>query len=116
MDTRLLEVAGQTLETDALGYLEDPQAWTPEIANHIAAAEGITLATDHWHYIDYVRAHYEQTHCVPEARYLLKEMASALGAAKGTRHYLHQLFPYGYGPQLCKIAGMRMPRKVMLDV
>ena len=30
--------------------------------------------------------------------------------------YLHRLFPHGDGPELCKIAGMTMPRKVMLDV
>lgn len=111
-----LIVAGKTLLTDELGYLEDPSLWTPEVAMQIAVAENIALSDDHWQYIDYVRAHYEQTHCVPEARHLLKAMASALGVAKGTRRYLHQLFPYGYGPQLCKIAGMRMPRKVMLDV
>ncbi len=39
-----------------------------------------------------------------------------LGEAKATRRYLHKLFPYGHGPERCKIAAMTMPRKVMLDV
>jgi tRNA 2-thiouridine synthesizing protein E len=30
--------------------------------------------------------------------------------------YLYQLFPRGYGQQACKFAGMRKPRKLMLDV
>ncbi|MGD8843492.1 MAG: TusE/DsrC/DsvC family sulfur relay protein [Gammaproteobacteria bacterium] len=53
---------------------------------------------------------------MPEARHLLKAMRDRLGAQKASRRYVHSLFPYGYGPQLCKIAGMTMPRKVMLDV
>jgi tRNA 2-thiouridine synthesizing protein E len=53
---------------------------------------------------------------LPEARHLLKAMRDRLGAQKASRRYVHSLFPYGYGPQLCKIAGMTMPRKVMLDV
>ncbi len=43
-------------------------------------------------------------------------MNSRCRASKASRSYLHSLFPYGYGVQLCKIAGMTMPRKVMLDV
>ncbi len=116
MLTHSLTYGGKTFATDELGYLEDPGQWTPELAGYLAKQESIALTEEHWQYIDYVRAHYEQTHCVPEARHLLKAMASALGVAKGTRRYLHVLFPYGYGVQLCKIAGMRMPRKVMLDL
>jgi len=29
---------------------------------------------------------------------------------------LYALFPYGYGQQACKIAGMRKPLKLMLDI
>jgi sulfur relay (sulfurtransferase) DsrC/TusE family protein len=39
-----------------------------------------------------------------------------LGEEKAARKYLHKLFPSGYGPELCKIAAMTMPRKVMLYV
>jgi len=35
---------------------------------------------------------------------------------KATLRYLYQLFPRGYGQQACKFAGMREPRKLMLDV
>lgn len=38
------------------------------------------------------------------------------GKEPATRKYLYDLFPYGYGQQACEIAGMRMPRKLMLDV
>jgi sulfur relay (sulfurtransferase) DsrC/TusE family protein len=35
---------------------------------------------------------------------------------KATRRHLYQRFPRGYGQQACKFAGMRKPRKLMLDV
>jgi tRNA 2-thiouridine synthesizing protein E len=33
-----------------------------------------------------------------------------------TRNYVYKLFPYGYGQQACKIAGMRKPLKLLLDL
>ena len=64
----------------------------------------------------YVRDYYEQNFSVPEARTVLKHMKSVWGQERATRRYLYQLFPYGYGQQACLIAGMRKPRKLMLDV
>jgi tRNA 2-thiouridine synthesizing protein E len=32
------------------------------------------------------------------------------------RKYIYNLFPYGYGQQACKIAGMREPKKLWLDL
>jgi tRNA 2-thiouridine synthesizing protein E len=111
-----IEWNGRTIETDLLGYLLDPSDWERELAVDLAANEGIELNEDHWCMIDFVRDWYEQRHAVPEARWLLKAMRERLGPEKGTRKYLHRLFPHGYGPELCKIAGMTMPRKLMLDV
>ena len=39
-----------------------------------------------------------------------------LDPALATRKALHRPLPCGYGSRLCRIAGMRMPRKVILDV
>ena len=111
-----LMVGGRRIETDQLGYLLDPMDWTPEIAETIAALENIALGEEHWIVIRLVREHFEQRHTLPEARTLLKRMREAMDEDRATGKYLHQLFPYGYGRQVCKIAGMRMPLKVMLDV
>ena len=111
-----IEVDGQTLATDQLGYLLDPAEWNPRVGEALAAREQIELGPDHWQMIRFVRDWYEERQAVPEARWLLKAMKERLGEEKGTRRYLHRLFPHGYGPELCKIAGMTMPRKVMLDV
>ncbi len=111
-----IKVNGRLLPTDHLGYLLDPADWDEEAAFALAAREEIELAEDHWQMIRFVRRWYEERQVVPEVRWLLKAMRQQLGEAKGTRRYLHRLFPHGYGPELCKIAGMTMPRKVMLDV
>ena len=115
-EVNVIVVGGQPLATDALGYLLDPSEWSPAAAEALAAREDIELGPDHWVMIRFVRDWYEDRQVVPEARWLLKAMKAELGDDKGTRRYLHRLFPHGYGPELCKIAGMTMPRKVMLDV
>lgn len=111
-----IEVGGRVLDTDLLGYLLDPAEWNEQVALALAAREDIELGPDHWATIVFVREWYEERQAVPEARWLLKAMKQRLGEEKGTRRYLHRLFPHGYGPELCKIAGMTMPRKIMLDV
>lgn len=111
-----IEVDGRVIATDLLGYLLDPSEWNQSVAEAQAERVQIELGPDHWQAIEFVRDWYEFRQCVPEARWLLKAMKDRLGAEKGTRRYLHRLFPHGYGPELCKIAGMTMPRKLMLDV
>jgi len=111
-----VEFEGRLIETDQLGYLLDPGLWQRGLAEQLAAREGVELGPEHWCLIEFVRDWYETRQTLPEARHLLKAMRDRLGAEKASRRYLHSLLPYGYGPQLCKIAGMTMPRKVMLDV
>ena len=111
-----LAVGGRVIATDHLGYLLDPAAWDPAVAEVLAAREGLTLGAEHLAVIALVREHFARCQVVPEGRILLKGMRAVLGEDRASRRYLHHLFPYGYGCQVCKIAGMTMPRKVMLDV
>jgi tRNA 2-thiouridine synthesizing protein E len=101
---------------DNEGYLLDPSQWSEQLAGVIAAEENIDLSDDHWHIIRFIRSHYETTQVVAETRALLKHLKQTMDAEKATRKYVYQLFPYGYGQQACKIAGMRKPLKLMLDV
>lgn len=107
---------GVPVATDEEGYLLDPADWDRDVASTIAQHEGIDLTPEHWLVIDFIRAHYEEHQSVPENRRLLKHIRERLGTDKASRGYIHRLFPYGYGQQACKIAGMRKPRKLMLDV
>ena len=101
---------------DNEGYLLDPAQWTPVLAQQIALEESIELTPYHWSLIHYIREYFDARQTVPQARFALKHLSRELGSDKGTRRFLYQLFPYGYGQQACKIAGMRKPLKLMLDV
>ena len=111
-----LTMNGRTLAIDNEGYLLDPADWSEDLAEEIARREEVPLSEDRWAVVRFVREYFEFRQSVPEARYALKAMREQLGAEKATRKYLYQLFPYGYGQQACKIAGMRKPLKLMLDV
>jgi len=111
-----LRIDGRVIETDEEGFLEDPGEWDETVAQAIAAAEGVVLDTARWAIVRFVRQHFEHNGAVPEARRLLKALIDMVGKDQATRKYLYTLFPYGYGQQACKIAGMRKPRKLMLDV
>lgn len=104
------------LQRDEEGFLLDAEDWHPDLVEPLAAEAGVALTDEHRQVVAYVRDYYEQNQSVPEARVLLKHLAEVWGAEKATRRYLYQLFPHGYGQQACKIAGMRKPRKLMLDV
>jgi len=111
-----ITVDGNELATDEEGFLLDVADWNNRVAETIAESIDIEMTPERWMVVNFVREHFEERHSVPEARYLLKAMERELGKEKSTRKYLYQLFPYGYGQQACKIAGMLKPRKLMLDV
>jgi tRNA 2-thiouridine synthesizing protein E len=111
-----LHVDGRVVAVDEEGYLLDPHDWDVRVAEAIAAGERIDLGDRHWFVIRFIRERFESRQAVPEARTLLKAMAERYGRDNASRRSLHELFPYGYGQQACKIAGMRKPRKLMLDV
>ena len=111
-----LEVNGKVLETDEEGFMLDPSEWNRDVAEIVARQEQLELTAERWLVVNFIREYFEERQTVPEARTLLKMLAEKLGKDKGTRKFLHEMFPYGYGQQACKIAGMRKPRKLMLDV
>ncbi len=104
------------IETDDDGFLLDPDDWSEEIAKFIANKEEIELTEERWSLIRIIREQYYDHGSVPELRKILKQLKSELGPEKATRKYVYALFPYGYGQQGCKIAGMRQPKKLWLDL
>jgi len=102
--------------TDNEGYLLNPDEWTEDIALAIAARENIDMTDAHWEIVHFVREYFEQYQSVPENRTLLKTLGERHGREVATRRYIHGLFPYGFGQQACKIAGMRKPLKLLLDL
>jgi TusE/DsrC/DsvC family sulfur relay protein len=103
-------------ERDEEGYLMNAGDWHPGLIEPLAAESDLELSPERLEIIHYIRRYFETNSSVPEARTVLKHMGGLWGADKATRRHLYRLFPRGYGQQACKIAGMRKPRKLMLDV
>ena len=111
-----MQVNGELIKLDEEGYLLDPEQWNKDVARVIAEKENIELTEDVWEVVTFVREHYEWNSCIPEHRKLLQELQKRHDKAKATRKYVYNMFPYGYGQQACKIAGMRVPLKLLLDL
>lgn len=111
-----LHVNGKEIPVDHHGYLVDPADWNQDVALKLAELAGIEMTDDHWFVVNYIRDQYEYSTCVPEARHALKVMKEKHGKERATRKYLYKLFPYGYAIQACRIAGTRIPLKIMLDL
>ncbi|WP_324779326.1 TusE/DsrC/DsvC family sulfur relay protein [Thiobacillus sedimenti] len=101
---------------DNEGFLLEPGDWNPALASLLAAEDGLSLTPAHWQVIDFIRASYAKTESVPEARQVIQHLARSGGDKRAAKQALYQLFPRGYGQQACRLAGMRKPLKLMLDV
>lgn len=114
----LIDAAGalDQFERDEEGFLCNAQDWHPGLMEAFAAECDLPLTPERREIVTYIRDYFEHNFSVPEARTVLRHMQGLWGKDKATRRYLYQLFPRGYGQQACKIAGMRKPRKLMLDV
>lgn len=111
-----LQLNNTIIETDNEGYLLNTDDWSPELAEVIARGENMELTDDRLEVVHLVREHFEERECIPELRTVLKALREKHGQEKVTRKYIYRMFPYGYGQQACKIAGMRKPLKLLLDL
>ena len=111
-----LTINGTEIELDNEGYLLNPEDWSPQLAELLAREEDMELTEERLEIVHFVREHFEERECIPEMRTLLKTLRERHGKETATRKYVYNLFPYGYGQQACKIAGMRKPLKLLLDL
>ncbi|MDP5065523.1 MAG: TusE/DsrC/DsvC family sulfur relay protein [Haliea sp.] len=94
---------------DREGFLKTRQAWSPAVAEQIAAGEQIELSAAHWEIITLLRAYYEQFDSSPAMRPLVKWVKIHLGADCGRSVYLLSLFPGSPAKIASKIAGLPKP-------
>lgn len=106
----------EELPRDEEGFLLDASDWHPDLVQEFAREEGLRVSDEVAEIVTFVRDYFEVNQSVPEARTVLRHMKEIWGPERATRRYLYRLFPRGYGQQACKLAGMRKPRKLMLDV
>jgi tRNA 2-thiouridine synthesizing protein E len=98
---------GKTIEATESGFLVSQDEWDKDVAEAIAAAEGITLTPDHWDVIEYLRdAYFNNNGEQPNNRSILKAMQEKWAGRKVDNKTLFDLFPGNPSKQAGKVAGL----------
>ena len=101
-----IEVKGRSIETDENGNLLNYQEWDRDVAEALAAAEGIDLTQEHWDVLKYLREEYQtNNNNQPMERQINKDMGKRWGRKIGSKD-LYKLFPKAPSKQGNKIAGL----------
>lgn len=101
------EVKGKVLEATENGFLASSEDWDKDVAEAIAAAEGLTLTADHWDVIEYLRdAYFNHNGEQPNNRAILKAMQEKWVGRKVDNKTLFDLYPGNPSKQAGKIAGL----------
>lgn len=107
----MIEFNGTSYATDKHAYLANFADWSPELAEHIASLENISMTPAHWEVVNFVREFYQTYNTSPAMRVLVKAVKQKLGEDKGNSRYLYTLFPKGPAKQATRIAGLPKPAK-----
>ena len=83
-------------------FLAESTAWTPVLAESLAAAVGIELTPEHWHLLTFARHEFQATGRTPNIQRL------ATGTGIGTRA-VYGLFPTAPARTIARIAGIPKP-------
>ena len=105
----VMKMAGDKPRTNSEGFLLDHCEWNNEVAEWLAAREGLELTEAHWEIVSFMREHYLRCGHFPNMRVFVKAVAGTLGEEKGNSRYLHRLFPKGPLKYVCKLAGLSKP-------
>ena len=101
------EVNGKQIATTESGFLESLDDWDKAVAEAIAAADGLTLAQDHWDVIEYLRdAYLNHNGEQPNNRAILKAMQEKWPGRKVDNKTLFDLYPGNPSKQAGKVAGL----------
>ncbi len=96
--------AGVAVQLNDEGFFEDPNVWTPAMAEEMAKADGIDQLTDpHWTVINFMRKEYFEKGTGPTVRVLGKNSGVDVKA-------LYQLFPKGPAKMAARLAGIPKPK------
>ncbi|TKJ79039.1 sulfurtransferase TusE [Pseudomonas sp. CFBP13509] len=104
-----LTIGARTLDLDKDGYLVDLNEWSDEVANALAAVEGLELTADHWQILELLRQFYAEFQLSPATRPLIKYTALKLGPQKGNSLHLNTLFNGTPAKLAAKLAGLPRP-------
>jgi len=97
-------IADPLVDVDAEGFLTNPEQWNEQIAEAIAADNGVAELTDrHWLVVRFMRDRYLRTGNAPSIRALGKESGVPVKE-------LYELFPKGPAKLAAKIGGIPKPK------
>jgi len=101
-----IDVQGKTIKTDNNGNLVNPQDWSRDVAEKLAAEEEIELTQEHWDVLEYLRDEYLNNNGnQPMERQINKDMGKRWSKKIGSKD-LYRLFPRAPSKQGNKIAGL----------
>jgi TusE/DsrC/DsvC family sulfur relay protein len=98
----------ETSGLETLDRQHELDGWNREIAERVAAEEGVTMTDAHWEVVDFLRRHYLKHGPASSGRELAKLLDEAFAEHGGSR-YLHQLFVKGPVAQGSRIGGLSLP-------
>lgn len=107
------ELNGNTIETNANGYLENLDDWNEDLAKIIAEEEGVELSDKAWDVINYLRDEYFNNNSnQPNERHMVKHFKDVwTDLDKVDTKALYNLFPRGPAKEAGKIAGLPETRR-----
>jgi tRNA 2-thiouridine synthesizing protein E len=106
-----IEVGGQTVETDANGYLVNIEDWSEDVASAMAEKEGLELTQKHWDLINFLRDEYVNNGGnQPNTRNIVKAMSAKWNEKIGQKD-VYELFPKDPSKQGGRLAGLPESRR-----
>jgi TusE/DsrC/DsvC family sulfur relay protein len=97
-------IADAPVDVDAEGFMTKPEQWNEQIADAIAAENGIEELSDrHWLVVKFMRERFLSTGTAPTIRALGKESGVPIKE-------LYELFPKGPAKLAAKIGGIPKPK------
>ena len=95
-----------SVEFGPKGFLANFDDWNEELAEALAAEDGLQLRACHWTALRFLREYYYEYQVPPSPRTLVKRVGDKLDTVHCTTHTLKELFPRGGCKQACRIAGL----------
>ncbi|CAI9407623.1 TusE/DsrC/DsvC family sulfur relay protein [Nocardioides sp. T2.26MG-1] len=96
-------IGGHTLTVDDEGFLTDPTEWSEEVAAALAEQIGVTLESEHWAILGFLRAEHARTGETPTLRRVSTGMQIPVKR-------LFELFPVKPAKKMAYVAGLPKPR------
>ncbi len=103
----VVQIAGREVRLNKQGHLSSFMDWDNELAQALAAEDGLRLTDCHWTVINFMRAYYGFHEIPPSPKVIVREIGHQVSRhTPCTRKSLESLFPAGGCRQACRIAGL----------